>query len=317
MNWHILGAGAQGLLWASALSQTGNTATLLVRPEADEGPRPLTLERDGNEQTLTIARVRSDRANQLSQLLVTVKAPDLADALSALTPSYDQLRLVVLLQNGLGAEAIARRLLPETTVIWLGTSTHGSFRRSPNHVVHAGQGAIWLGPGRGHLRDAEQAAALASLQATALNVGWDDAIQGRLWQKLLVNACLNPLTALLDCRNGELLSHPLARQWLPLLAAEAAAVASAEGWPTEPAALLTRVDALATATAGNFNSMQQDFKHQRPTEIAFITGALINAAARHGLALPHHCELLERIEQRRPFADSAAESFVNPVSKQS
>lgn len=306
MNWYILGAGAQGLLWGSALTQAGVAATLLMRREPPGAECELILERHGRCQPLRMAcaGVASQAlapAGALQRLLVTVKATDVETALNALGDSRATLQLVVLLQNGLGAEAIARRLLPEQTVIWLGTSTHGSFRRSANHVVKAGTGSIWLGPGRGSLPAAAQAAALASLQATELNVQWDDAIATRLWHKLAANACINPLTALFDCRNGELLSLPQAQRWLPALAAEAAAVISAEGHSIGAAELLTSVQTLAQATAGNYNSMQQDYHAGRTTEIGFITGTLLAAAQRHGLAAPHHAELLTRVQQRQPF----------------
>lgn len=299
MNWHILGGGAQGLLWAAALTEAGVPASLLLRPGSQDGPRLLTLERAGRSLAVAVAGAAVDHAASVQRLLLTVKAPDVESALLALAPSYPSLRLVVLLQNGLGAEAIARRLLPDDTVIWLGTSTHGSFRRSAEHVVQAGAGGIWLGPGRGTLPAAEHAAALASLQASALNVQWDDAIATRLWHKLAVNACINPLTALLNCRNGELLSHPIAQRWLPPLAAEAAAAATAAGHAIDANSLLARVSAIAEATAANYNSMQQDYHQHRQTEIDFITGSLIDAASRNGVPVPHHRELLTRIHQRQ------------------
>ncbi len=317
-NWHILGAGSQGLLWAAALQEAGIPVCLLLRTPPATPTLAIQVETEGCLRQHEIACAHVSAAGDCRQLLVTVKATDVHAALTALGPARQTLERVVLLQNGIGVEAIARALLPATTALWLGTSTHGSFRRTPTHMVRAGIGEIWLGPGSGQaaLSAADQAA-LASLQRSALAVHWDTDIQRRLWQKLLVNACLNPLTALLDCRNGDLLTLPLARQWMPALAEEAAAVASAEGMPTTPAELLTRVEAIARATAANFNSMQQDFHHGRLTEIAFITGALLLAAERHGLALPHHRELLARIEERRPFASTAAETFANPINRQS
>lgn len=298
-NWHILGAGAQGLLWAAAFTRAGVPATLIQRANASPLTE-LTYEQSAQRQLLTVRSQRGASADT-NQVLVTVKSTDIAQALTELVTGAPEVELVVLLQNGLGAEAIARRLLPEQTVIWLGTSTHGSFRRSANHVVKAGTGGIWLGPGRGSLPAAEQAAALASLQITDLNVQWDNAIATRLWHKLAANACINPLTALLNCRNGELLSLPQAQRWLPALAAEAAAVISAEGHPLSAADLLATVQALAQATAGNYNSMQQDYHAGRETEIGFITGTLLAAAQRHGLAAPHHAELLTRVQQRQPW----------------
>lgn len=300
-NWHVLGAGAQGLLWAAALAETQQAVCLLDKP----GREPLSTvnyqEGESAQRVIAVTSQSLPLPAEARRLLVTVKATDLEYALRALGPHVDALELVVLLQNGIGAEAIARDCLPATTVIWLGTSTHGSFRTARNAVVHAGAGGIWLGPGRGQLPAERHQAALASLQQTWLNVHWDEQIQARLWHKLAINSCINPLTALLNCRNGELLQHPLAAHWLPALAGEAAAVLTAIGHGLSSAELLQRVRSIAEQTASNYNSMQQDYLQQRPTEIAFITGSLLRAAAAHGLPLPHHAELLTRVQQRQAF----------------
>jgi 2-dehydropantoate 2-reductase len=297
MNWHILGAGSQGLLWASKQSAAGSACSLLVRA-GQRAPDAIIYEQNGQQIETHVANTP---ARMPEYLLVTVKVPDLAAALQGLGLAAANLKLVVLLQNGIGAESVARDRVGSNTVIWLGSSTHGSFRKARNHVVHAGVGGIWLGPGRGTLPADQHAAALTSLQASGLQVQWDAKIQTRLWHKLAVNSCINPLTALLNCRNGELLQLPLAQQWLPHLAEEAAAVVSGEGHPISTEQLLKTVEELATATAGNYNSMQQDYHQGRETEIAFITGTLLSAAQRQGRSLPHHAELLTRVQQRQPF----------------
>ena len=55
----------------------------------------------------------------------------------------------------------------------------------------------------------------------------DDALS-MVWSKLIINAAINPLTALLQVPNGELLERPAARELMSALAKEAAYVASAE-----------------------------------------------------------------------------------------
>ena len=49
--------------------------------------------------------------------------------------------------------------------------------------------------------------------------------QSLLWGKLVINAAINPLTALLRVPNGELLSRPSARELMQEAASEAALVA--------------------------------------------------------------------------------------------
>ncbi len=52
--------------------------------------------------------------------------------------------------------------------------------------------------------------------------------QSLVWGKLVINAAINPLTALLKIPNGELLNRPSAREMMGRLAREVAEVALAE-----------------------------------------------------------------------------------------
>ena len=54
-------------------------------------------------------------------------------------------------------------------------------------------------------------------------------VQPVVWGKLIVNAAINPLTALLRVKNGELLANPPARALMGELASETATVADALG----------------------------------------------------------------------------------------
>ena len=53
--------------------------------------------------------------------------------------------------------------------------------------------------------------------------------EGLLWSKLVISAAINPLTALLQVPNGDLLIRPGARTLMAEVARETAAVAKAPG----------------------------------------------------------------------------------------
>ena len=67
----------------------------------------------------------------------------------------------------------------------------------------------------------------AALRAANFNVQVVEDPQSLIWGKLVINAAINPLTALLKVPNGELLERPSARVILGALAREAAQVALA------------------------------------------------------------------------------------------
>ncbi len=324
-NWHILGAGAQGLLWAAQFARSQFPVQLLLRTGASDSPagnhgdvrrasvvsgqlaaepassapsspahHSLTLcyEHDGANEFLPVA---TGAITPIRRLLVTVKAGDVGDALRGIRDMLAADVLLLILANGIGAEAAARAVLPQARIL-MGTSTHGSFRRERLHVVHAGIGSIRIGPGEG---EAERLGAelIRDLPAS-MAIVWDTQIRERLWRKLAINACINPLTAVLDCRNGELLHNAGVQHDWPLLADEAAAVLRGEGIAISAAELLDELRAVATATANNFSSMHQDVAHGRRSENAWISGALLQAAQRHGLSLPTHAQWQTRLARR-------------------
>ncbi|HYW54002.1 MAG TPA: ketopantoate reductase C-terminal domain-containing protein, partial [Dongiaceae bacterium] len=109
-------------------------------------------------------------------------------------------------------------------------------------------------------------------------------IQAVLWRKLVVNAALNPSCALTSRENGAVVTDPDLGALARTLALEAAAVARAEDVDVGDPWLA--VEAAASASTANRNSMLQDLDAGRPTEIDAISGAVVRRAATHGIAVP-------------------------------
>lgn len=132
----------------------------------------------------------------------------------------------------------------------------------------------------------------------------------RLLHKLVINSCINPLTALLGCRNGHLFGNPPAHQIIRSVCAEAAAILSAHAQeeretarngnrvpnPPTAKALETQVIRVARVTAANMSSMLQDVQRRRPTEIDFINGYMSRLGAKYGVPTPSNDMLLHLIK---------------------
>ncbi|HXH04441.1 MAG TPA: 2-dehydropantoate 2-reductase, partial [Candidatus Competibacteraceae bacterium] len=132
-----------------------------------------------------------------------------------------------------------------------------------------------------------------------LRVQKDDDIKTRLWHKLAINCAINPLTALLGCRNGELLDLPGERRVLRIICEEAAQVMAAEGIIGDAEELYARVCIIIEATADNYSSMLQDLRAGRSTEIDYLNGYLLRQGAAHGIPLPCNTLLLDMIRLRQ------------------
>ncbi|MCB9487896.1 MAG: hypothetical protein H6684_04100 [Deltaproteobacteria bacterium] len=118
-----------------------------------------------------------------------------------------------------------------------------------------------------------------------------------LWEKLVINAAINPVTAMLRVRNGEIATNPDARTLALAAASEAVDVARALGVALDKGAMLARVIQVAEATAANRSSMLADVEAGRRTEIDAINGAVVREAARLGIEVSANVDLLRRIRE--------------------
>ncbi len=105
------------------------------------------------------------------------------------------------------------------------------------------------------------------------------------YQKLLVNAAINPITALTRRQNGIILS-PVLKSTVERVVAEALAVAAADGLAIPEAEAFNLVLSVADRTAANTSSMLQDVLRGRRTEIEAINGYIVRQGIKHGIAVP-------------------------------
>ncbi|MDP3695874.1 MAG: 2-dehydropantoate 2-reductase, partial [Desulfocapsaceae bacterium] len=138
------------------------------------------------------------------------------------------------------------------------------------------------------------------LQDAGLDVTLSRDIRSQLWAKLFINAAINPLTALYNRTNGQLLTSCAARSRLKNIVYEAETVARACGIAISVDPLKATL-AVCKSTARNISSMLQDRRHQRPTEIDAINGAVIREGKRLGIPTPFNEEvvlLIKKMEEK-------------------
>ncbi|MGB4248157.1 MAG: 2-dehydropantoate 2-reductase [Pseudohongiellaceae bacterium] len=294
-DWYVLGAGAMGCLWAARIHQhSANTILLLrtdVQAQAYETQGGLRLEsHDTVSQIPVPAFAASTCTTPITQLLVATKAQDAIAALDSVKHLLTPDARIVMLQNGLKVQRAVSAAF-DSSRVWCLSTSDGAWLRSPFHVVEAGRGETWLG--RLHHAQAD-ATLLQSLPAAAMGIRHDDNIENRLWRKLAANCAINALTALHDCRNGELLTRPEAHAELLVLVDEIATILN--GLPDAPRIpnLHELVNSVLTATALNYSSTLQDVRRSRTTEIAHLNGYLCELAQAHDLDCTINQQILER-----------------------
>ncbi len=298
ITWNILGAGAIGCLWASALHSAGRQPRLLLREPASlqryRAAGGVTLVRDGEAHTHAIdANCAAAVTAPLRQLLITTKAHQTLEALAPLATQLAPDATVVLLQNGLGVAEQLRQHYPGLR-IYQASTTEGAYRSAPFRVVHAGRGSTVIGAA-GNSERSQLAACAAGLSAPPLAVSVSDDIERILWRKLAVNCAINPLTAIHHCRNGELLERPEVLEELHAVVEEIVCLSKALGYSDWVEGMLDTVLGVAHATGANRSSMLQDLESGRLTEIDYISGHLCRLADAKSIDLPANRALLDQV----------------------
>ncbi|QBM16655.1 2-dehydropantoate 2-reductase [Marinobacter sp. JH2] len=289
----ILGAGSMGRLWAAKLP--ARQVAFVPRPEQSLESlayqfRPL----KGPELSIQIPWLPHTQSPSL--LVVTTKAGDTLDALKQVVPRLPETSPIVLFQNGLGSQQRVAETWPNHPVL-AATTTEGANRPESALVVHAGQGETWVGAltpaGNTYLTET-----VAKLAESGLSVNAETDILSRLWQKLTINAGINPFTAILDCPNGKILTHPFYQQWIAPLCHEICELQTASGQSSKsPEALREAIEAVARNTAANTSSMRADRLAGRTTEINFINGYLARLGAEVGIDTPVNQMLTDQVKQ--------------------
>jgi 2-dehydropantoate 2-reductase len=280
----IVGSGAMACLFGARLAPHAEVTLLGTWPEGLAALRRegIRLEADGRS-TVAAVRVATDPAECAGarHALVLVKSwqtPRAAEMLEAcLAPDG----VALTLQNGLGNLIWLRERLGESRAVQ-GVTTCGATLLEPGHVRAGGDGPTYLA-GK---------PAVASMAALLTQAGFPvervDDVQALAWGKAVVNAAINPITALLRVPNGELLNPARSGAWALAAEAanEAARVAAACGVRLAFGDPATQVAEVARRTASNRSSMLQDVERGRPTEIDAINGMVVTEGDRLGVATP-------------------------------
>ena len=285
MRITILGTGALACLFGARLAGIVKVVLLGtwqagIAALNDEGIR---IESQEGESRFVVRATDQVRlAGNADFVLVLVKSWQTQRAAQQAVQVLHENGLALTLQNGLGNyEKLSEQL--GITRAAVGVTTQGAALLGPGHIRFAGGGDTHLGYNEQTVLKIETLASLFN-QADIPTKLTDD-LEATLWGKLVANAGINPLTALLRVPNGELLNRPDAEALMVAAAEETASVAAAQG-VTIPFEAGERVRKVARVTAENRSSMLQDVLRGAPTEIDAISGAVVRAGQRLGVATP-------------------------------
>jgi 2-dehydropantoate 2-reductase len=275
MNIGIIGAGSIGLLFASYLSKAFSI-TLYTRTieQAEEINQNGILLQKGEIQSRIIVKAFPlsmwKGTEELS--IIAVKQYQLRPIIEYLTKLECIPKNLLFLQNGMSHLALLEKV--DAAAILVGSVEHGASKINSYSVRHNGEGAVNIAVFKGKsstLSDFAEACAEIHFPLTIK----EDYYQ-MLVNKLIANAVINPLTALLQVKNGELISNTFYFSAVKKLFLEISSILNLE----DPIKKFRDIINICKKTGDNQSSMLKDVKAGRKTEIDSILGFLLDEGAK-------------------------------------
>jgi 2-dehydropantoate 2-reductase len=336
---HILGAGSIGLLFAASIRLTlpNYPIQLLLRDHhvhrIEEGKLVTICIRQSMQGKLRAPRLvqvpaqiinapgnSNNNQRPIRNLIVTTKAFQAVQAIESVLHRINESTKIVILCNG--ALAVREELQEAWQQRWkkkpssilqvqLGWTSHGAYREADSitttttdnndmfHVIQAGFGQTAV----------ENYESLARLWTrvglNCSNTTSSEMLQ-QMWCKLAANCAINPLTAIYQCRNGELLNKNASllatdynvQDTIRQVVAEVARVAQVEIDDTRDLSekvLSDFVMQVINDTASNKSSMYQDVVAKRRTEIDYLNGYVVKRGQVLGVSCPVNDSLCKHI----------------------
>jgi 2-dehydropantoate 2-reductase len=290
MNVLIVGAGAVGALFGSALARQGARVSVVCRSDYDA------VSRDGYDirssvfgdrrfRPAHVYRNVADCREPPDYLLLTSKVLENVDRAALIRPAVGPRTVIVLIQNGVDIEPPIAAAFPDNELL-SSLAFVAVGRGAPGQVNHLSLGSLIMGRYPAGVTPAAQALA-AAFEAGKVPCKLTENVIGARWQKAVWNAVFNPISIL----GGVLDTSAMLRTDAEVAFARSAMqevcdVAQAAGHPQSPN-LIEQMLATTRAMPAYKSSMALDYENGRPMEIEAIVGNTVRAARKLGVATPN------------------------------
>ncbi|MCM3600293.1 2-dehydropantoate 2-reductase [Robertmurraya korlensis] len=289
MKIAIIGGGAVGLLFASFL-QEENDVILYTRSE-DQSERIRTnglVRKNGEESVcipINVQPISKWDTTGIELVILCVKEYMLNDLVKDL--NFPANLPLLFVQNGMGHLSLLKKI--NTRSLFIGSVEHGALKVNNHTVSHTGIGVTKLAIFQTVEGDRWILDELILQSIKNFPVQFEQDYMVMLTKKLVVNAVINPLTAILGVTNGSLLTNNYYQMVFEQLFNE---VCLALG--IDRHTYYENLVRVCKNTAKNESSMLKDVKNDRRTEIDTILGYVLEEAQRKDIKVPltlafYHC----------------------------
>jgi 2-dehydropantoate 2-reductase len=292
----VTGLGALGTVFATLLKKAGCSVFALTKDKylSALSYRRVRVTGIWGEHEAVLDGIYSSidplRKEKIDFIILTVKSYDTAAAIEQVKPLVGEDTLVIIAQNGYGNhETVSTGVGKERTLlarIIFGVKLHAPGQAEVTVIaddVRIGQ------PHCAVDRNRVQEVA-AGLSAAGISTLYAANVYAILWDKILYNAALNPLGAVLECTYGRLAENAETRQIMNAIIDEIFRVVQAHGmplnWKSAEEYRKHFYTNLVPPTAKHFPSMYYDIKAYKRLEIDALNGAIVKLAREKGIRVP-------------------------------
>jgi len=310
----ITGLGALGTVFAALMKKAGHTVFALTRekyiPALPNGKVRVSGIWGEHDAALdgVYGSIDPLARKKFDLIVLTVKSYDTLAAIEQVKPLVGRDTLVIVAQNGYGNyETVAEVVGKEHTL--LARIIFGAKVTEPGKAevtviaddVRIGQPHNAVDPER--IKDIASA-----IKTAGIPTEYAPNVEAILWDKILYNAALNPLGAILECTYGQLAENRETRQIMDAIISEIFLVARAHGialnWKTADEYRELFYQRLVPPTAKHFPSMYYDVKAGKRLEIDALNGAIVKLAHEKGIAVPVNETITAIIKMKEKLASA-------------
>ncbi|WP_026674386.1 2-dehydropantoate 2-reductase [Alkalihalobacterium bogoriense] len=294
VNVWIIGGGSVGLLLASYASKAGANVTVVTngKEQAEALNREgVSLLRNSIASFHPVDAIPFECLSSLKTATIIFLAVKEHQVKRVLT-KISKLKInspIFFLQNGMNHITLMQEL---RNSVYVGIVEHGALKHSNVKVEHTGIGIMRIG----HVLGDELE--LKPFWDKLSSVGYSVDVEGEwlevMKRKLIVNAVINPLTALYELKNGELLHDETIVSIMKKLCQEAIMTLQLKDHED----IWTYIIQVCQNTKENKSSMLRDIESGNQTEIDAISGYILREGLKRKISLPYTLDVYHQIKQK-------------------
>lgn len=281
MKVGVIGGGAIGLLISYFLKLKGHEPVIYTRTSEQaeflnqNGITYRNQPSKENKVNVHALPVKEYTGNE-SYCIITVKQTSISELFFLRDEKFQDV-CYLFLQNGISHLKFLESL-PQKNLL-VGVVEHGALKEGFTTVNHLGEGRIKVSSFKGD----SSSEWVKILQRLNFRVTEENNWKEMLYIKLIMNASINPLTAILRIPNGQLIENEYALSIMKELFEETILVLDMNNKREE---LWKELLVLCRNTSFNRSSMLKSVESGQQTEIDSITGEIIELAKNRNLQVP-------------------------------